>query len=319
MDIYPLYDEMLMSDRPIILITGATHGIGYLAALALAQCGADLILTARDTAKAEATRSAIVAAAPSTAVDIYHVDFADLAAVAATGRAIVARHPRIDVLINNAGLHAFRQRVTGDGFAEMIAVNYFAPWLLTDILRDTLIRSAPSRIVTVGSQASRQSGSRNIVGDLLDVAPFTARGSSKIYGFTKLLDIMFSLELARQLEGSNVAVNCLCPGFNVTGLGRELWFARPLAWALKKLGIGNPEHGAEIIVRLATDPVFRERTGEYISVKKARRLTPVGPANSDEARRQLWSATAQSLQLFRASPSARSSASAGYGPSQLPF
>lgn len=302
-----------MTDRPTILITGATDGIGYLAALELARRGADLILTARDEAKAETTRRAIAVAAPSTTVDIYHVDFADLSAVVAAGRAIVARHPRIDVLINNAGLHAFRQRVTGDGFAEMIAVNYFASWLLTDILRDTLIRSAPSRIVTVGLEASRQSSSRNIVGDLFDVAPFTARGSSKIYGFTKLLDIMFSLELARQLEDSGVAVNCLCPGFNVTGLGRELRFARPLAWVLKKLGIGNPEHGAAIIVRLATNSGFGERTGEYISVKKARRLTPVAPANSNEARGQLWSVTGQSLLHFRVSPSICSSASANYG------
>jgi NAD(P)-dependent dehydrogenase (short-subunit alcohol dehydrogenase family) len=293
-----------------MLITGATDGIGYLAALELARRGADLILTARDAAKAEATRRAIAVVAPSAAVDIYHVDFADLSSVVATGRAIASRHPRIDVLINNAGLHAFRQRITGDGFAEMIAVNYFAPWLLTDILRDTLIRSAPARIITVGSEASRQSSSRNLIGDLLDVAPFTARGSSRIYGFTKLLDIMFSLELARQLEDSGVVANCLCPGFNVTGLGRELGFARPLSWALRKLGIGNPEHGAAIIVRLATDPAFGERTGEYVSVKDARRLTPTAPANSDEVRRQLWGATGQSLLRFRDLPSARSIAAA---------
>ncbi len=300
-----------MADRPTILITGATDGIGYLAALELARRGADLILTARNEAKADRTQKAIAAAAPSASIAIYYVDFTDLSAVAVTGRAIAARHPHIDVLINNAGLHAFRQRITKDGFAEMIAVNYLAPWLLTDILRDTLIRSAPSRIVTVGSEASCQSRSRDITSDLFDIAPFAARGSSKIYGFSKLLDIMFSLELARQLEGSGVAVNCLCPGFNVTSLGRELGFARPLAWALKRLGIGNPEHGAGIIVRLATDPVFGERTGEYVSVKGAHRLMPASPANSDEARRQLWSATSQSVWRFRDVPSTYSSASAG--------
>nr|WP_082699642.1 SDR family NAD(P)-dependent oxidoreductase [Novosphingobium barchaimii] len=225
-----------MNDRPLILITGATDGIGHPAALELAQRGADLILTARNENKAERTREAIAAVAPTASIDIYLVDFADLAAVATTGRAIAARHPRIDVLINNAGLHAFQQRVTKDGFAEMIAVNYLAPWLLTDILRDILLASSFSRIVTVGSEASQQSVSRDIISDLFATATFTARGSSKVYGFSKLLDIMFSLELARQLEGTGVAVNCLCPGFNVTGLGRELGFARPLAWLLKKLG-----------------------------------------------------------------------------------
>lgn len=292
-----------MTDRPNILITGATDGIGYLAALELAQRGADLILTARNKTKAEKVRETITLVAPESAIDIYHVDFSDLSAVVSTGQAIAAHHPRIDVLINNAGLHAFQQRITKDGYAEMIAVNYFAPWLLTGILRETLIRSGSARIITVGSEASRQSGGLDIERDLFDVAPFTVRRSSKIYGFTKLLDIMFSLELARQLEGTGVTVNCLCPGFNVTGLGRELSFARPLAWALKWLGVGNPKNGAGIIARLATDPEFGWRTGEYVSVKNARHLTPATPANDEEARLKLWNITAQSLShLWDAAP-----------------
>lgn len=287
-----------MSDRPKILITGATGGIGHLAALELARRGAHLILTARSEAKADKTRAAIEMAAPATPVDVYHVDFTDLSAVVATGKAIAAQHPRIDVLINNAGLHAFQQRITKDGYAEMISVNYYAPWLLTGILRDTLVHSAPSRIVTVGSEASRQSGGLYIAKDLFDTEPFTARGSSRVYGRTKLLDIMFSLELARQLEGTGVAVNCLCPGFNVTGLGRELGFARPLARVLNWLDIGNPEHGAGIIVHLATDPEFGHLTGEYASVKNAHPLTPAAPANSEEVRRQLWDFTAKTLSRF---------------------
>jgi len=288
-----------MSARPKILITGATDGIGQLAALSLARYGAHLILTARSKAKADQTCAAIEAVAPSTPVDVHFVDFSDLAAVVRTGKAIAARHPRIDVLINNAGLHAFEQRVTADGYAEMIAVNYFAPWLLTDTLLETLVHSAPSRIVTVGSEASRQSGAFDIEKDLLDIAPFTARGSSRIYGRTKLLDIMFSLELARQLDGTGVVVNCLCPGFNVTGLGRELSFARPVAGLLTWLGIGNPERGAGAIVRLATDPAFGKQTGAYVSAKSARLLTPVARADNEEARRQLWEKTTETLSRFR--------------------
>jgi len=222
-----------MSNRPKILITGATGGIGQLAALELARGGAHLVLTARSEAKAQQTRALIKEVAPDTPVDIHFVDFSDLAAVVMTGKAIAAQHPHIDVLINNAGLHAFEQRVTKDGYAEMIAINYFAPWLFTDAVRETLVHCTPSRIITIGSEASRQSGGLDIEQDLTDTAPFTARGSSRIYGRTKLLDIMFSLELARQLEGTGVAVNCLCPGFNVTGLGRELSLARPLAALLK--------------------------------------------------------------------------------------
>jgi NAD(P)-dependent dehydrogenase (short-subunit alcohol dehydrogenase family) len=289
----------LMSARPKILITGATDGIGQLAALDLARRGAHLILTARSETKAGQTCAAIEQAAPGTRVDVHYVDFSDLGAVMMAGKSIAAQHPRIDVLINNAGLHAFEQRITKDGYAEMISVNYFAPWLLTDTLRETLVHSAPSRIVTIGSEASRQSGGLDIEKDLLDTAPFTARGSSRIYGRTKLLDIMFSLELARQLEDTAVAVNCLCPGFNVTGLGRELSFARPLATMLNWLGIGNPERGAGAIVRLATHQEFGQQSGAYVSVKNSYHLTPVAPANSEEARRQLWQKTTETLSRFR--------------------
>ncbi|MFK4771666.1 SDR family NAD(P)-dependent oxidoreductase [Rhizobium sp. ZW T2_16] len=287
-----------MPHRPKVLITGATDGIGQLAAIELARHGADLILTARSQSKAAATRAQIEAAAPGAAVDVFYADFSDLRAVVAAGRAIAARHSHIDVLINNAGLHAFQQRVTKDGFAEMVAVNCFAPWLLTSVLRDTLVQSAPARIVTVASEASRQSGGLRIEADLLDIAPFTPRGSSRIYGRTKLLNIMFSIELARQLDGTGVTVNCLDPGFNVTSLGRELGFSGSLAKALNWLGIGDPTRGAGIIKRLAIDPEFGVKTGLYVSVKNARTLMPVAPANSVEQRRRLWISTAQLLGPF---------------------
>lgn len=126
MDKCPLDSAVRMSARPRILITGATDGIGQLAALDLARRGTHLILTTRSKAKADQTCAAIEAVAPGTPVDVHFVDFSDLAAVMMTGKAIAAQHQRIDALINNAGLHAFEQRVTKDGYAEMIAVNYFA-------------------------------------------------------------------------------------------------------------------------------------------------------------------------------------------------
>jgi NAD(P)-dependent dehydrogenase (short-subunit alcohol dehydrogenase family) len=283
---------------PTIVITGATSGIGQCAAVALARQGAHLVLTARDRAKADATLTRIEAAAPGTRVQVYYGDFANLASVAALGREIAARHVRIDALINNAGLHAFKSRVTADGYPEMVAVNYLAPWLLTNILRGTVVRSAPSRIVTVASEASRQGAGFDPLAALIDKRSFTARGSSAIYGQTKLMDIMFSLELSRQLTGTGVAVNCLCPGFNATGLGRELWFAAPLGRLLAGLKIGDPERGANIIVRLARDPAFAEITGGYFSVKDARPLVPVAPGADRQAQQALWQATAERTAAF---------------------
>jgi NAD(P)-dependent dehydrogenase (short-subunit alcohol dehydrogenase family) len=278
---------------PTIVITGATSGIGQCAALALARQGAHLVLTARSRTKADATLGMIEAAAPGTQVNVYYGDFADLASVAALGREIVAHHARIDALINNAGLHAFKPRVTSDGYSEMVAVNYLAPWLLTNILRETMVRSAASRIVTVASEASQQGAGFDPLAALTDTRPFTARGSSAIYGQTKLMNIMFSLELSRQLAGTGVMVNCLCPGFNVTGLGRELSFAAPLERLLRWLKIGNPELGASIIVRLASDPAFAEVTGGYFSVKGARPLIPVAPGADRQEQQALWQATAE--------------------------
>ncbi|MGO1079216.1 SDR family NAD(P)-dependent oxidoreductase [Inquilinus sp. CA228] len=288
----------MSSTVPTIVITGATSGIGRYAAIALARQGAHLVLTARSQARADATVAMIEAASPGTRVDVHYGDFTDLASVAALGCEIVAHHPRIDVLINNAGLHAFKPRVTGDSYSEMVAVNYLAPWLLTNILRETVISSAPSRIITVASEASRQGAGFDPLAALTDKRPFSARGSSAIYGRTKLMNIMFSMELARGLVGTGVAVNCLCPGFNVTGLGRELWFATPLEKLLTWFKIGNPERGAGIIVRLASDPNFAGVTGGYFSVNDTRPLIPVAPGADPQAQKALWQATAERVAAF---------------------
>src|SRR5882724_10465877 len=282
---------------PTIVLTGATSGIGRCAAIALARQGANLVLTARSQARADATVAIIKAAAPSTRIDVHYGEFSNLTSVAALGREIVSRHSRIDALINNAGIHAFKSRVTADGYAEMVAVNYLAPWLLTNLLREALIRSAPSRVVTVASQASRQAAGFDPLGALIDKRPFCARGSSAIYGQTKLMNIMFSMELARRLRDTGVTSNCLCPGFNVTGLGRELWFAAPLERLLTWLKVGNPERGAGIIVRLASDRSFASVTGGYFSVGDARRLAPVAPGDP-QALQALWWATAERVAAF---------------------
>jgi len=170
---------------------------------------------------------------------------------------------------------------------------HLAPWLLTSLLRETLIRSAPSRVVTVASEASRQADGFDPIAALIDKRTFSARGSSAIYGQTKLMNIMFSMELARRLEDTGVTSNCLCPGFNVTGLGRELWFAAPLERLLTWLKVGNPERGAGIIVRLASDRTFANVTGGYFSVTDAKALVPVAPGNDPKAQQALWQATAE--------------------------
>jgi NAD(P)-dependent dehydrogenase (short-subunit alcohol dehydrogenase family) len=279
-----------MPTSPIIVLTGATNGLGRLAAVELAKHGSHLVIIARNASKADETRALVDQAAPGSACEVFLADLAVMDDVRRVGKEIAARYDHIDVLINNAGIHAFEQRITCDGFPEMMAVNYFAPWLLTQALRDVLVRSAPARVVNVASGASKRHGVLTLPDDLINTAPFTTLGSSPIYGKTKLLDIMFSQQLARELAGTNVTVNALCPGFNVTGLGRELWFANALERILNFVGVGDPRHGAGIIVYLAVDPELEDKTGGYYSVDRSLQ-TPVAPGGDVELQKKLWDLT----------------------------
>jgi NAD(P)-dependent dehydrogenase (short-subunit alcohol dehydrogenase family) len=276
---------------PTIVITGATNGLGRLAAIDLAQRGARLVITARSPEKAERARRDI---GPHLS-DVFFGDFTRLDDVRRVGAEIAGRYDRIDVLINNAGIHAFEPRTTPDGFPEMVAVNYFAPWLLTQALLPALRRAPAARIVNVASEASRRHGTLRIPQDLTETVGFTARGSSEVYGKTKLLDIMFTMELARRLAGSTITANCLDPGFNTTGLGRELRFAGLLERVLTRLGIGDPARGAGLIVALATDPGFAGRTGGYYTVRGTRRISPTPPGDDPEIQTHLWRETRRLL------------------------
>lgn len=280
-----------MEEYTIAVITGATSGLGELAAIELAKRGMHLILTARNQSRAEATRNKIKELAPNAVVEIFFGDLSLMEEVERIGKEIITQYPKIDILVNNAGLHGFEQRVTKEGLPEMIAVNYLAPWLLTHTLLPSLLTSPKARIVNVASEASRNHGELRLPEDLTDISNFTSRGSSKLYGKTKLLNIMFTGELGRQLTGTGVTVNALNPGFNVTGLGRELGFSSVLAKILNKLHIGDPRKGADIIVRLATEEQYQGENGGYFNVGTGKPIVPVYPGGDTRMQNKLWSDT----------------------------
>jgi NAD(P)-dependent dehydrogenase (short-subunit alcohol dehydrogenase family) len=284
-----------MDTRPVVIITGATNGLGRIAALELARWGAHLGVVARSQAKVDELRREIELVAPGTPVDAFIADLTSLRDVRRAGKEIDAHYDRIDVLINNAGVHAFSQRITPDGFAEMVAVNYLAPWVLTNTLRGKLVASAPARVVTVASEGARWAGSIDPVPDLTATAEYTRREAMTLYFRSKLMDIMFTQELGRRLAGTGVTANCCDPGFNVSGLGRDLPFAGVLERLLRALRIGDPRRGAGIIVRLATDPAFAETTCGYFSVKDAAPLTCPEPGRSPGIQSDLWESTATLL------------------------
>jgi NAD(P)-dependent dehydrogenase (short-subunit alcohol dehydrogenase family) len=283
-----------MDTRPVVVITGATNGLGRLAALDLAGWGAHLGVVARSQAKVDDLRQEIDRTAPGTPVDSFIADLSSVRDIRKVGEEIDAHYERIDVLVNNAGLHAFSQRITGEGFAEMTAVNYLAPWVLTNTLRGKLVASAPARVVTVASEAARHAGSIDPARDLTFTGDYNRRESAALYGRSKLMDIMFTEELARRLAGTGVTATCCDPGFNTSGLGRELPFAGTLEKILKSLRIGDPSRGAGIIVRLATDPAFANTSG-YFSVKDAAPLVCPEPGRGKEIQAELWEATASLL------------------------
>lgn len=284
-----------MNINPIVVITGATNGLGQLVAIELAKRGAHLVLTARNKKKAEMTKKILNDIAPKAEVDFFFGDLSLMAEVRRVGEEIKTAYPKIDVLVNNAGLHAFEQRITSEGFSEMIAVNYLAPWLLTNVLQQSLMKSKNARIVNVASEASRKHGELKLPEDLTNTSAFTAKGSSLLYGKTKLLDIMFTAELARKLSNTGVTVNSLNPGFNVTGLGRELWFAAALERILKFFNIGDPRKGADIIVRLAVDKEYNGVTGGYFNVGSGKSIIPVYPGGDSNMQNKLWNDTEKLL------------------------
>lgn len=287
-----------MNEAPTIVLTGATGGLGALAATSLAATGAHLVITARSAQRAQGTISSVREVAPAADPEVVVVDLSRPGEVRRAGEEIRSRHGRIDVLINNAGIHAFEPRVTADGLPEMIAVNYLAPFVLTRELLPSLRRSPAGRVVNVASEASRRHGDLRIPQVLSDTTPFTARGSSERYGQSKLLDIMFTLALARRLDGSTVTANCVDPGFNVTGLGRDLRFAAGLERVLRALRIGDPARGAGLIVDLATAGRYAGRSGLYVTEKQRRELVPVAPATDASAQDELWRATERLLERF---------------------
>jgi len=286
-----------MTSTKTVVLTGGTNGIGLLVGKELARRGEHLIMLARNTDKAQAIRSEIQKETPGAIVDIFYSDFARLETVTSAVASINERFTQVDVLINNAGVHAFSQRLTEDGFAEMLSVNYLAPWLLTNKLGTLLDASKHARVVTVASEASRHGGSVNPDNNLTDTAQFTRRKSMELYGKTKLMNIMFSIEFARRMRGTNVSSNCLDPGFNATGIGRELPFSGPILRILNTLGIGNPKQGADIIIQLAADPDFSSVTGQYFS-RRAEPIVPTGDSANPAARLALWNATEQLLKKF---------------------
>jgi retinol dehydrogenase-12 len=264
------------------LVTGATSGIGEVAALELARKGANVVLVGRSRPKAEATADRIRREAGSPSVEYLLADLSSQSEIRRLADEVKARYPRLDVLVNNAGAMFSPRRETVDGIEMTFALNHLAYFLLTNLLIDTLKASGPSRVVNVASDAHRMVSGI----DFDDIQAKKAYKPFRVYGQSKLANILFTRELARRLEGSGVTANSLHPGFVATNFTTgEGWLFWGFQQAARVLAI-TPERGAETTIFLASSPEVEGVSGRYFAKCKEARPTPA--ARDDEAARRLW-------------------------------
>ncbi len=286
-----------------VVATGATSGIGEVAALSLAQMGARIVVIARDEKRAEATLNKLETQAPRLGHSVHLADLSSMAETRRVGQAVARAEARIDVLINNAGAVFSQRRVTPEGLELTFALNHMAYFVLTAELCDRLAASAPARVVSTSSMAHQ--------GASLDFSNLQGeRGFNgwKAYGRSKLANIHFTRELARRLAGTGVTANCLHPGFVATRFGDASggWTSR-LMPLVRTLAI-SPEQGADTIIHLASSPEVEGVTGQYFVKRKI--AQPSAAARDDAAAKQLWEAS-EALNQANAAASRRQTSASG--------
>jgi len=267
-----------------IVATGATSGIGEAAVLELAGLGARIVIVARDEARAQATMRKLEAKAPKLGHRMHLADLSSMAETRKVGAAIAASEPRIDVLINNAGALFSERRVTPEGLELTFELNHMAYFVLTEALRDNLVASTPSRVVSTSSSAHQGASL-----DFDDLQSAKGYGGLKVYGRSKLANILFTRELARRLAGTGVTANCLHPGAVATRFGSSSGGFAGLVIPFLRLFFISPEKGADTIVYLASSPEVAKTTGEYFINRKI--AEPSAAGRDDAAAKRLWEAS----------------------------
>jgi NAD(P)-dependent dehydrogenase (short-subunit alcohol dehydrogenase family) len=278
----------------VALITGGTSGIGKAAAKALAEMGAEVVVSGRSEERGRAATEEIRGESGSGKVSLMLADLAVQAEVRALVREFAKHHERLDVLVNNAGLIQSKRTETPDGLELTLAVNHLAPFLLTNLLLELLKGSAPSRIVTVSSEARRGASI-----DFEDLQSERSYRSFRVYGMTKLANILFSYELAERLEGTGVVANCVHPGGVNTNFGNNSRGLGALIFRAFKPFMRTPEQGAETTVYLASAPEAGEMTGRYLTDRRV--ISSFEEPHDGATQKRLWEVSEELTNLKVAS------------------
>lgn len=275
-----------MMQNKVVLVTGATNGIGEVAARELAAMGAEVVIVSRNAKRCEESVARIRQATDNDKVSYISGDLSLMSEVRDVASQFLAKHDRLDVLLNNAGAFFNDRKVTTEGYEMTFALNHLNYFLLTHLLLDTLKKTANEtgdvRVVNVSSDAHR--GGSLKFDDLNKEKSFSGFGA---YSDSKLMNVVFTYELARRLEGTGISTNALHPGFVQTGFGKNNnQLIATLVGAVQALFAKSPDQGAETSVYLASSPELRGVTGRYYSNKKA---VKSNARSYDEASwRRLW-------------------------------
>ena len=256
----------------ICVVTGANSGIGKETALGLAQMDAHVVMVCRNAEKGKAALEDVRRESGNSQVDLLIADMSSQASVRALAKQIIAKYPRLDVLINNAGGAARERKLSADGIEMTLAANHLGPALLTLLVLDLLRASTPSQIINVSSEAQRRA--RPDMNDL----QFERRkfNTFAAYGQSKLLMNAFTFELARRLEGTGVTANCLHPGVVATNIwGADPPFIFKMIIAVVKPFMLSSKQGAEVSVYLATSPDVAQTSGQYFVKSKPAQSSPL--------------------------------------------
>ncbi len=268
------------------LVTGGTTGIGFVTARVLAEKGAAVTIVGRNPQRGEQAARAIRAEVPGAEVRFERADLSLLDESRRLARNIAESTERLDVLVNNAGAIFSRRQVTADGLEATFALNHMSYFLLTNLLLNRLRAAEAGRIVVVASIAHRRA--ELDFDDLQSERRYSVRTA---YSRSKLANVMFAYALARRLEGSSVTVNALHPGLVASRFGSNNgWlFRNGLKLAFRVSGAIGVEEGAELNIRLASDPALEGVSGRYFSDGEE---VPSSPASlSVEDQERLWAAS----------------------------
>ena len=277
----------------VVVITGATSGIGQVAAEKLAGMGARIVQVARDRQRGEAAMARLKQILPSAPHSIVYADLSRLSEMKRAASEIARAEPRIDVLINNAGAMFGTRELTEDGLERTFALNHMSYFVMTQGLRERLAASAPARVVNTASDAHTAGtvdfddlqSEKAYRFDLLDWMRYGGP-AFKVYARSKLLNILYTRELARRLAGTGVAANSLHPGFVSTRFGDKTGGLISFGIGIAKRFALTPEQGAETVVFLASSSEVATVTGEYFH--KCRPATPSKEAQDDAKAQRLW-------------------------------